>query len=429
MKSTTRFEKNKKGLECLNCGAPLNGNENFCPECGQVNDVSPLSVKQFFSEFFAGFFSFDSRFFNTIIPLLFKPGKVSKEYIKGRRKRYTNPFKLYLHTSIVFFLLNGLIGLITDFNELEQNQKTDNEPLVVKPKETPTDKSRDNFKIKYYSMLDSIFESSNHHKQFNNPSVSVTVKDSLYNELYKSGVSLIATDVAVEGDLNKILLNEIGNTVVTKELATYFRENNIQYELNRNLHPKNFPVISDESFGSVLGKFIDFSKKNKDLTPDKALDSLHIEKTKANLFKYQKAQDLNKLMTSDSYRKIYFDAILSKIPIALFVLLPLFALFFSFLYIRSPYSFTEHLVVVFNLQTVFFLFLIIGLLIDSIFKTDVFIGLIFPLLFIFYSYKTLRNFYQQGRFKTIVKFIMLSVIYLFFALIGVMVVSFLAFLL
>ncbi len=105
MKSTTRFSNNKKGLECLNCGQPLHGDENFCPHCSQVNDEIRVSIKDYFSGFFSNFFSFDSRLYKTIVPLLFKPGKVSKEYIEGKRKKYTNPFQLYLHTTIIFFFV------------------------------------------------------------------------------------------------------------------------------------------------------------------------------------------------------------------------------------------------------------------------------------------------------------------------------------
>ncbi|QCX40249.1 hypothetical protein FF125_18005 [Aureibaculum algae] len=55
MKSTTRFSKNKRGIECLNCKQPLSSQDNFCSNCGQVNDLQPLSVKQFFLNSFLVF--------------------------------------------------------------------------------------------------------------------------------------------------------------------------------------------------------------------------------------------------------------------------------------------------------------------------------------------------------------------------------------
>ena len=121
MKSTTRFTQNMRGIECLNCKQLISDNDNFCSNCGQVNDELPLSIKQFISEFFAGFFSFDSRFLKTFVPLLFKPGKVSKDYIEGKRRRYVNPFQLYLHVTILFFLVLGLFMAIEGYKISEDS--------------------------------------------------------------------------------------------------------------------------------------------------------------------------------------------------------------------------------------------------------------------------------------------------------------------
>ncbi len=48
---------------------------------------------------------FDGNFFNTIRYLVFKPGFLSREYIKGRRNSYLHPVKMYVFTSAMFFLL------------------------------------------------------------------------------------------------------------------------------------------------------------------------------------------------------------------------------------------------------------------------------------------------------------------------------------
>lgn len=37
-----------------------------------------------------------------------KPGIVSKNYIDGKRSRYSNPFRFYLTVSIIFFLILGI---------------------------------------------------------------------------------------------------------------------------------------------------------------------------------------------------------------------------------------------------------------------------------------------------------------------------------
>jgi len=433
MKSTTRFENNKKGLTCLNCGQPFQGNENFCSECGQVNDDIPLSIKQFVSEFFAGFFSFDSRFLKTLIPLLLKPGKVSKEYIQGKRMKYTNPFQMYLHTSILFFLLTGLISTITSYKNLGKEgslSKKIKDSALVDTKKEDNNKVKDTFAVKYHQKLDSIFKHTNYKNQFTNDSIAIEIKDSLYQYLFdigmKNQVNRINVKIAGLKEFNYTKHNRKKNkATVLRELDTYLKENKIRYKVNSKKSNLN---IHSKQHSSTIGKFISFSQDNEDLSPEKALDSLGIERTRFNLFKYQKAQEISKIQKDKNFRKAYLKSSISKISIAIFFLLPLLTLFFSILYFRHTYSYTEHLVVVFNLQTVFFLFLIISTLLDTIFRIDFFINIFIFFLFPIYIYKTLRNFYGQKRFKTIIKFLLLSFVSFLLALIGLVLVFFLAFL-
>ena len=144
MKSNIRLNKNKRGVECLNCKQPLSSIDNFCSNCGQVNDLRSLSIKQFFSEFFSGFFAFDTRTLNTLKPLLFSPGKVSKNYINGKRVKYVNPFKLYLHTSILFFLIISLINVVNDYSDI---QSEETKQPVLKSEGKSGDYFSINFKI------------------------------------------------------------------------------------------------------------------------------------------------------------------------------------------------------------------------------------------------------------------------------------------
>ena len=52
----------------------------------------------------------DSRFMRTMKPLLFKPGRLTRDYMQGRRFRYAPPMRLYIFSSIVFFLLAALLS-------------------------------------------------------------------------------------------------------------------------------------------------------------------------------------------------------------------------------------------------------------------------------------------------------------------------------
>ncbi len=106
-----------RGQECLNCFQPLDRSEKYCHYCGQLNSTKKLSFNDFFNEFFAGIFAYDSRVYRTIRALLFNPGKISKDYIEGKRQRYANPYRFYLSASIVFFIIWGLTHDYDNFAE------------------------------------------------------------------------------------------------------------------------------------------------------------------------------------------------------------------------------------------------------------------------------------------------------------------------
>lgn len=59
-------------------------------------------------EFVEDLFHADHRVWRTLMPLLFKPGFLTNEYLRGRRVRYTPPFRLYIVLSLIFFLTASL---------------------------------------------------------------------------------------------------------------------------------------------------------------------------------------------------------------------------------------------------------------------------------------------------------------------------------
>jgi hypothetical protein len=93
---------------CENCGTVLNG--PFCSQCGQ-RAISPVvSLRQFASDVLDGLFSVDSRIWRTILPLLFQPGSLTRDYLAGRRERYLPPFRTYLIMSLLFFMIASVFG-------------------------------------------------------------------------------------------------------------------------------------------------------------------------------------------------------------------------------------------------------------------------------------------------------------------------------
>ncbi|MCB0776853.1 MAG: DUF3667 domain-containing protein, partial [Chitinophagaceae bacterium] len=93
----------RKEKDCLNCGTIVQG--RYCQNCGQENVVPHETFWHMVKHFVFDILHFDSKFYDSMKLLLFKPGFLPKEYIKGRRARYMNPVKKYVFTSAIFFIL------------------------------------------------------------------------------------------------------------------------------------------------------------------------------------------------------------------------------------------------------------------------------------------------------------------------------------
>ncbi|MDH4020502.1 MAG: DUF3667 domain-containing protein [Xanthomonadales bacterium] len=102
-------EKKLAGSDnCLNCGTALKG--PFCYFCGQPDRNFMRFFPVLLRDLMEDLLDLDSRFMRTMKPLLFKPGRLTRDYMQGRRFRYAPPMRLYIFSSIVFFLLAALLS-------------------------------------------------------------------------------------------------------------------------------------------------------------------------------------------------------------------------------------------------------------------------------------------------------------------------------
>ena len=89
--------------DCLNCGTELRG--QYCGHCGQRASSRLISLWELTRDAFGDLLELDSRLWRTLLPLLIRPGKLTKDYLEGRRARYMPPFRMYLVLSVVFFVV------------------------------------------------------------------------------------------------------------------------------------------------------------------------------------------------------------------------------------------------------------------------------------------------------------------------------------
>ncbi len=114
---------NKEEYTCKNCSEKFHG--NYCPECGQSVKEFERPFQFLIIDFMGNMFAFDTRFWKTFVAILFKPGSLALDYVKGHRVKYMPPFRFYVFISFIFFLLlNYYSSQKTKINPENKNNVT-----------------------------------------------------------------------------------------------------------------------------------------------------------------------------------------------------------------------------------------------------------------------------------------------------------------
>lgn len=88
---------------CANCQKELSG--PYCSECGQAARNRRGPFWKMIAEISEDVLSFDSKFYKSILQILFKPGYLSRQFIEGKRVSILPPVRMYLVVSILFFFI------------------------------------------------------------------------------------------------------------------------------------------------------------------------------------------------------------------------------------------------------------------------------------------------------------------------------------
>ena len=354
-----RFKLEHRGTECLNCGQPLQMTDKYCPNCSQANSTKKLTLKDFFDEFFSSLISYDSKLLRTLSVMLIRPGRITRDYISGKRASFTNPFRFLLSLSIIYFLMVNYGG---NYEKLDRYGAKNDESGITRL-------SRFNFEL--------------------------NTEDS----------------PQVQQELDSLGLNNGLNSFVEQG-----KRRDSLILLNPKAH---FSQISDKSIDARFTKKHDFFETliRKDSIYDfkDARDKYGIKNGLENRVAFNTA---NGFLAFQREPGSFLSRLISKLPFGVFFFLPIFALFIWLVYIRKKYTYTDHLIFSFHITSLLFILLIISYLIDSIF--DINTGWIFITIFATYLFAAMRKFYLQGIFKTTLKYIFLNGIFFILALFAVM---------
>jgi len=86
---------------CMSCEQAFTG--IYCKHCGQKNDNYRRSLFSLLVELGATLTALEGRIWRTWGALLFKPGKVAREFADGARMKWSSPIRTYLAMSLILF--------------------------------------------------------------------------------------------------------------------------------------------------------------------------------------------------------------------------------------------------------------------------------------------------------------------------------------
>lgn len=98
----------KSGEPCANCETVVQ--DRFCTTCGQLASDFHRPIWDLVMSSLADVFALDGRLWRSLPMLLFRPGRMTRNYLDGKRARYVPPFRMFLMASVIFFLTLFTLG-------------------------------------------------------------------------------------------------------------------------------------------------------------------------------------------------------------------------------------------------------------------------------------------------------------------------------
>lgn len=392
-------EPHRKQYCCQNCQRLLEQEENFCPRCGQQNTTRVASFKTLVYEVVEDTFAWDSRWFRTVVPFLFQPGRLTNEFLAGRRVSYMPPLRLYFFVSLVCFSVIAIYTAGDDRNDKRREEakkqlqadSIKNDILTALPPGLPPAQRR---KIDRALSKMTLAESRK-------GLINTGNKD---REDFAKGFEDDFKDGMADADSGKIRPGtsadmEPGISVKRRVAKPMTKQSRLEKS------------IEDTVSNKVIGKVDEWTKltrlvKNPVLTDKQILDSLHWEDNTWNRMKVNKLARFNESSQEEFVAEMWDNA-----PLFMFILLPMMALMMKLLYVRRKRLYIEHLI--FMLHVHAFIFFLIAL--DIVFSnefSDSASAFFVPLIFI-YVWLAFYKVYRQGWFRTSFKLFSFLILYAF----------------
>lgn len=376
-RKAVRYQLKFRGNKCLNCGHPLELSDRYCPYCSQLNSTKSLGMRDFLEEFLGSIIDYDSRLLKTVKSLILSPGRISLDYVAGKRVSYTNPFRFLLSLAIFYFLLLNMGGDFKSLDRQHLDQKLDEVPQI--------------------------------------PKIEIAI-----NEPEKQMALQALDSLQLGGDIKEA--RKALEALDSIPLGEQIMEAKHSKDSALIADPKGFLTKVEGGYigriAEKTGAFITLIRNDTLYEYEEAVARYGLAENAEDRLSFDTAQSVLRLLRQPGS---FISDQISKLPLATFFFLPVFSIFLWLVYIRKSYTYTDNLVFSFHIQSLFFILLIIGLLAGRLIGKDTNLTWLSFAVFAVYLYVAMRKFYKQGHFKTIIKYLLLNTVFVILAWIAIVV--------
>jgi len=390
----------RKNDICTNCHEKI-ADFNYCPHCGQVNSHKQIPLKQIMKELLGDVFTFDSKFFKSLWPLIGKPGHLTNEYISGRRVSYVLPLRLYVFTTFLFFFVLSLSNAI-DPNKIDEERKhqitADSLKRFFKPYSNEISEGLQERLILDLGNTYKLTKRSNQNNQSSFP-------DSIKKYIIKAKPELSDT-------LALLYTDRIYRTFSFYDKKSKTTNDKDHKLLQNILSDFEFSTYSENLFFAWLDSNYYFKKiiwKNEHINI-----TFSGNDTLQNSFMRELEKKAEYLFAQgDRGMNLFLSELVRQIPKIMFFLLPVFALLLKIFFVRQKIFYFNHLIFALHIHSLLFMYMIVAVFFPNIwviFATIIIIWL--------HTFLALKNVYKQKWWLLFIKLNTILFLYFFVMIFG-----------
>lgn len=385
---------------CLNCRTPLQG--QWCHHCGQKAKSQVRHFGSVFMDIMDTVFEYDNRIWRTLVPLYFRPGKITRDYIAGKRARYVLPFRLFFVLSVVSFLILQLFAIPDRIMTLDTSGG-----------------------VERFAQLET-------------PAQVIAERDRRLQELEQAIADVVDDGQTTGNELAARTLEAAASAVsqaADRRLAELERSSGAPFQEPSSEPAQELPDITNTTEDARPGSAITIGGAawDPEVNPVQVAWLPARANELINRWMQQGLQNLERV--NDDPRQL-MESMLNLLPVVLFFMMPVFALLLKVFYLFSGRIYMEHFVVALHSHSFLFFAMLIALLLFTLQGWAAEVSVLHSGLNTLYwlaiwwipLYLLLmqHRMYEQGWVLTLFKYGVVGVVYIFlvvFALLAAALIS------